>query len=288
MNPATWAAWARVFMRSEPPVRGILAYAESAPDAAGGVTKVNSLFQQLRAGATFLEAWKAANGSLQWAAIVHKDAVGDTLTGWQSQQPLSGFSIEKGSSTYLGYESPNLTAGAPVEDAPPGFGFKLERNLGKYGWMEVAPDTLAYKMAKLEGAATYRATVTAPGAEKIVSATLTLIHIRETFPTQIPYSALFQPPTLEASAQGSAGTAAAAGVVLTVTAAGAPASFIVDLGTLAGSAVGASGVQPDHSYLWFRIALTTSAGTYQHRLHHPGPVVLRPGVRWCRASPWSW
>jgi hypothetical protein len=260
VNPATWASWARVFMRSTPPVRGILAYAESAPDAAGGVAKVNTLFQQLRAGATFLEAWKAANSSLKWAAVVHKDAIGDTLTGWQSQKPLSGFSIEKGKSTYMGYESPDLVQGAPVEDTPQEFGFKLERNLGARGWMEVAPDTLAYKMARIEGDANYRTTLTAPRAETIVSATLTLVHVRPNFPTQIAYDKVFKAPTVE----GSAGTATASGTVLTLTATGGPKSVVIDLDSLSKSAVAASGMTTDHSYLWFRISLTTSAGTYKH------------------------
>lgn len=261
VNSATWAMWVALFARSSPQVRGILAYEESSPDAAASQGISTKFFSLLRRNVPFLDAWKQANPVVKWAAIVHKDALGDTLPGWASLKPLSGTSLAPEDPSYLGF----LTAspqGEPVVDVPPPFGFKLEQNFQGKGWHEVTPDVLDFARAAVRPDSFYRITLTAPAGQLLSSASLRMIHIRPTYPKQIPLASLFKPPTVLDGAV----TVSASGVAdLFVTGDGRPgASCTIGLASRDEAALASSGMEEFHAYLWFHVDIATSAGKLTH------------------------
>lgn len=113
VNVNTWAMWARVLGRSSPQVRGILGYEEASPDANAAIAIADSFFRNLKKKQTFYEAWTAANPGQNWAIIVHKDAMNDTLAGWTSRPALTGTSI----SDYLGSAS-KARVQVKIDDPP--------------------------------------------------------------------------------------------------------------------------------------------------------------------------
>src|SRR5262249_21759108 len=74
---------------------------------------------------TLLRAWRDANKDQKWAAIVHKQAVGDTMTSWntlEQDSPLTEATLSETESPYLAFgrslESLNLPVGKkPPDDA---------------------------------------------------------------------------------------------------------------------------------------------------------------------------
>jgi len=261
VNSATWPLWAALFARSSPQVRGILAYEEASPDAGASQGISMKFFSLLRKNVPFLDAWKQANPIVKWAAIVHKDALGDTLPGWASLKPLSGKSLDAQDPSYLGFLTTS-PKGEPIVDIPPPFGFKLEHNFNAKGWLEVTPDVLDFGRALLLAGAAYRITITAPAGQTISKVVLRMIHIRPTYPKQIPLASLFKAPTVLAGAV----TVATSGIAdLVVTASGSPgASCTIGLDSRDKDTIASSGAEVSHAYFWFHVDLTTSTGTQKH------------------------
>jgi hypothetical protein len=257
VNSATWPLWASVFARSSPQVRGILAYEEASPDAGASQAISMKFFNLLRNDVPFLDAWKQANPAVKWAAIVHKDALDDTLPGWASLKPLSGTSLDPQDPSYLAFAT-HTPEGVPVVDIPPPFGFKIELNFKGNGWLEVTPDVLDCDQGQLVASSAYRITITAPTGETIDGAMMRMIHIRPTYPKQIPLASLFDAPTVLDGAV----TISASGVAdLIVTASGDPGtSCTIGLDSRDDAAIEQSGTEKFHAYFWFHVEITTSAG----------------------------
>lgn len=107
---ATWPSWVKILGRSKPPVRGVIAYEEVAP-AAGEAANIYVEFFDLLSGKggrkplSFIEAWQAVNTkhNRHWAAIVHKNALGDGLHNWDQQPPLGETGTTDTLSSYHGF-----------------------------------------------------------------------------------------------------------------------------------------------------------------------------------------
>jgi hypothetical protein len=248
VNSATWAMWARVMARSNPPVRGILGYEEASPAAGASIGIANAFFDSLRAKKDFLTSWKAANGGQHWAAIVHKDAHKDTLVSFPDT-PLPASSL----TDYIGY-LPSIPKGQAVSDPPPAFDVKLMRVARKgkpnQAFIDITPDTLDEVQSLISGGGTYVVRVTAKSA--ITEASIQWIHIRPT------YSMQFKPAALFAS-----GTSPTAGVTVDMTGkkkivatAAAPGVTTMEIWLEAQpqAKLDASGMEAHHSYLWITAA----------------------------------
>ena len=261
VNSATWPLWASIFARSSPQVRGILAYEEASPDAGASQAISMKFFSLLRQNVPFLDAWKQANPIVKWAAIVHKDALGDTLPGWAALKPLSGTSLDPQDPSYLGFLTTG-PLGEPIVDIPPPFGFKVEHDFKGNGWLEATPEVLDFGRAKLIANEAYRITITAPDGETIDMVSVRMVHIRPTYPKQIPLASLFNAPTVLDGAV----TVATSGVAdLIATASGAPGeSCMIGLDSLDATALASSGAELSHAYFWFHVELTTPTGTQTH------------------------
>jgi hypothetical protein len=250
VNTATWAMWARVMGRSTPPVRGILGYEESSPDASSSVGIAGAFFANLRKKKDFLSAWRSANAGQHWAAIVHKDAHKDTLVSFPDEDlPASTLG------DYIGYV-PSIPNGQAIVDSPPPFQLQLfrVRHKGKPDELlvEVRPDTLDEAQAILGGGGDYvvRISATAPFSE----ASIRWVHIRTTFAKQ------FKPAQLFASvASTTAGVTVDLKGAQTITAkAKSPVSSLdIALGAQPGAKLASAGLEAHHSYLWL-VASTKS------------------------------
>jgi hypothetical protein len=104
---ATWPSWVEVMARSDPPVRGVLAYEEVAPAAASAARFAKEFFGHLKnSKMTFIDAWKKVNDAngRSWAAVVHKDAKKDSLANWHLQKDLDKTELLKPlEGVYLGW-----------------------------------------------------------------------------------------------------------------------------------------------------------------------------------------
>jgi hypothetical protein len=73
-------------MRTSDPVRMILSYRNTGPAAESSARVNRRFFRFLRAGETFIDAWKhahpGANLSERWAALCYEASVGDKMTDW--------------------------------------------------------------------------------------------------------------------------------------------------------------------------------------------------------------
>lgn len=253
MNRATWGLWARVLAASDPGVRGILAYEEASPAAQPSIGVASRFFEQLSRRQSFLEAWRSANPGIRWAAIVHKDAIEDTLDGWSSFSALSDVSTTESTGNYLGFLA-SIPRGELIREAPAPFGCTVERMNGSSG-IEVLPDNLHdFWVARVEEGGVYRVTVSAPEGEALVSAGLKWIHIRPTHPEQLSVAKLFSDV-----AGATPDPRDGARVRLTAPPGSSTASVVFTAGPLA-----RSGLEAHHSYLWIRADITTSAGAKTH------------------------
>lgn len=258
VNEATAGLWASVFSRSIPPVRGVLAYGESAPDATSAKGTAQAFFGQLAQGKTFLEAWKKANTILQWAAIIHRDAVGDKLQDFGNFKPLT-FSGEK--APYLAFAT-HLLGGQDITDRAPSLHLQVEHRRFddekvKMGWVEVTPDILDLSRTHLRPGDFYRLTLSAED-QTLRACTVKIVHIRESYPEQMDFATLFGSMSVEPAGC----TATMNGQEIQLTAKSEPESITIHL--TARSKLSAPGLVEGHSYFWFEITAVTSKATLKY------------------------
>jgi hypothetical protein len=255
VNTATWAMWARVMARSSPPVRGILGYEESSPEAGAASGIAHSFFAALRAKKDFLSAWRSANAGQLWAALVHKEAHKDTLVSFPTASlPPSTLA------DYIGYV-PSIPKGQVIEDPAPPFKVQLFRvrhkGLADESLVEVRPDTLDEGQSMLEGGGWYvvRLSATNPFSE----ASIRWVHIRVTYREQFAPARLF-----------TGASTPAAGVTvdlkgpqaITAKMQKAVTSLEITLQAQTAAKLQSAGLEAHHSYLW--IAAATKSPLQSH------------------------
>ena len=259
VNSTGWPLWARIFARSSPGVRGVLAYEEAAPKPAIAVGISERFFRYLDRGSTFLDAWAEANHGIRWAAIVHKEARGDTLAAFPRFRRLSTVATTKSKASYHGYLSSLSSSGEPIYDKLPPFGFKLEHAV-KGGYQEITPANLGEEIAEFAAGDMYRLTMASPDGSNVRKATITAVHIRLSLRDgQIPWSNLFNEFRLES------GGALWGFDSTTVTIDRDPDMVgpTLELRVIARHPA-TTRLQPCHSYVWFRVEIRTDTGAYQY------------------------
>jgi hypothetical protein len=204
---ATWPSWVRVMARSNPAVRGVLAYEEVAPAAPRAAVLANQFFAKMKQSyktgkkkgkpISFVDAWKLVNDAAgrAWAAVVHKDAVDDSLSTFHDHaaKPLvvdPAKALADGD--YLGWsQTPDdKKAESPIKVVPPPFDCKLEivydSDATKRGTVDETNLHQRKLKPKLKPDGTprptpyhYEVTLTPPGG-KIFEATIEWVHIRRT------------------------------------------------------------------------------------------------------------
>ncbi|WP_394821586.1 hypothetical protein [Pendulispora albinea] len=257
VNSATWPLWARVLARSNPHVRGILAYEETAPppEAAAGIAR--TFFDNLDRKQSFLDAWKGANRGRHWAAIVHQDAREDRLDGWGAFAPLADVATTATVSNYRGYiaNSPN---GERIFDAPPPFELVMEV------WTDKTSGFLRVTSANLGGLTEYcsngacRLTIRAPRGERIQKTTVRWIHIRPSHAYQPSVDELFvsvTSPVPDATIRIGKGSKEVEALAV------AANQSEMTLDFLAPARVSNKQLHAHHSYLWPHVELETNART---------------------------
>jgi hypothetical protein len=259
VNSATWAMWARVMARSNPPVRGLLGYEEASPAAGASVGIANAFFDALRSKKDFLTAWKAANKGQHWAAIVHKDAHKDTLVSFP-QTPLPASTL----GDYIGY-LPSVPKGEAISDPPPPFELKLFRvaHKGKpnEALVEIRADVLDEAQTQIyaKNGAHFIVQITSP--KPITEATIQFIHIRPTYHVQLKPKELFANAT-SPTANVTIDMAGAKKVV--AKASSALTTLEIHLETQPLAKLQTTGLDPSHSYLWISAGTKGSSGSASH------------------------
>ncbi|KYG07630.1 hypothetical protein BE21_28375 [Sorangium cellulosum] len=248
LNNTTWAMWARVMARSAPQVRGILGYEEASPAAVSSIPIATSFFTHLKSKKTFYEAWKAANTGQNWAALVHEDAMGDTLDGWAARKALGG----KDLSSYLGSAS-RAAKQVKIVDPPPPYRVRVFHKLSaaKGGsTFEITPDVLDRMRAWLLDESEYRVEITHLAGGKISQVKVQWIHIRDTFKQ-------FDLKTIFSSHSALGASVSTKNPKVLVADLAVPATTVEVIFTAKDkNGLGASGLAPDHSYLWPRVHAT--------------------------------
>jgi hypothetical protein len=245
-NVNTWPMWARVMARSSPQVRGILGYEEASPDAGSAISIADGFFRHLKAGKSFYDAWLAANAGQNWAAIVHTDAMKDTLAGWPSKPPLVGASI----SDYLGSAS-KAPKQVKIDDPSPPFTIRVFYPQGA-GDTEITPANLDSAWAMLTATDDYRVEIEIGAGKTISQVKIEWIHIRDTF-KQVNRAKVF-PTIVEAEKTAKVSLKDAKVVVVDYPTPVQTAKVTFTAGTEAD--LEASGMEMDHSYLWPRVIVT--------------------------------
>jgi hypothetical protein len=265
LNSGSWPFWARILGRSSPGVRGILAYEDGSPDVKAALPITERFFKSLDQGAPFLDAWIKANRYSPWAAIVHKEARHDTLRDFPRFRPLTDISTAENKVRYRGYLSSMGPSGEPVQDLPPPFPFKLENECGEpAAFAEVTPESLDTRVARFSGDHRYRLTVEGPPGTSLTEVNITAVNIRLSYQAQLNWNRLF------VNYQGLEGAKLEGFETTTVTLRPARATAPrVALDVLARGR-GRSGMQENHSYLWFRVRIKTDEGTLQHDFKNVG------------------
>jgi len=259
LNPGTWGLWARILGRSSPGVRGILSYEESAPGPERALRATELFFKYLEQGAPFLDAWAKANRYSEWAALVHKEARHDTLRDFGRFRRLSDVSTSKDKGRYRGYLRSMGPSGEPVHDSPAPFGFKLEHERGiSRTFEEITPEKLDSRVARFSGHHRYRLTVESPPESTLRQVDITAVHLRLSLrDNQLSWDRLFRRCTeIDGAKLDGFGTT-------TITLRPGPGASRIVVEVIANES-GQSGLQADHSYLWFRIRIKSSEGTLQH------------------------
>jgi hypothetical protein len=255
LNSATWAMWARVMARSDPPVRGILGYEESSPEARASIGIAVSFFRELRSGKSFLEAWQIANAGQHWAAIVHADALRDKLDPFPTGR-LRASALDD----YFGY-LPSKGDSKRVEDPPPKFRTELFR-IKDYGLTtesttEVTPDTLDQGQATLQGDIHPYYVLRFSADRPFIRAAVRFVHIRLTYKRQFRVSQLFTEVTSRtpgARIDSSDGSR----IAIVLASPGTSAEILVK--ATSWEALRTAGLDPSHSYLWPDAYLTVANG----------------------------
>lgn len=197
---ATWPSWVTVMARSIPAVRGVLAYEEVAPSAGKAVRIARQFFNAMKGAKpkSFVDAWKVVNNAAgrSWAAIVHKDAVNDTLSQFH-KLPKIDVTNALDAGVYLGWSQTKDDAkghqGVPIHVAKDPFAVRLRKVSDKN-----PADAKEYNQTNLNQAVLRAGSDTSGGIEimweyhyevtliapkgSIVSATIEWVHIRRTKP----------------------------------------------------------------------------------------------------------
>ncbi|MFO0649022.1 MAG: hypothetical protein U0326_22465 [Polyangiales bacterium] len=277
LNSATWALWARMMAGGSPVVRGILGYEEAAPGAVRSTTIVKKFCDRLQAGDTFLEAWKQANNisgnnADPWAAIVHREALGDKIADWNAFTALTAnppSDLDKEAS-YKGYLR-SIPDGEDIHDAPAPFNmglWSLPPSTEPDGLrLPVTAEHLARRRAVLDNDASWLIAIAAKedkdGAmAKVLGARLEMVHIRVTYPHQIPYEKIFDEIVVSASPEPAEGTLTHTlkNNVIEVTCPDTTDVVMVKLGISKGVNLdGVAHLEGGHSYLWWRVTLSIGA-----------------------------
>lgn len=275
LNSATWPSWAKVLANSSPHVRGILGYEESAPGARTAAAIGQGFVAKLKAGQSFLQAWRNSNPSSNWAAIVHKSAVNDKLSDLHAivagKKPLADVSTTATTFNYHGYLK-NHKSGAAQEIylKPPPFDLAFSQSAGGSA-VDIGPATLdkAYLVDGDAGKSwRWDMTIRSTDGKAIKSVSVEWIHIRPT-KVRLQTDKIWQAPTASPSA--------------TVTNTGAKKeTFTAELATPGASVTLSWKVQPKsvmsavigpwdyhgddklvahHSYLYPRIKVTPDGGS---------------------------
>jgi hypothetical protein len=292
LNSACWPSWAKVLMASDPRVRGILGYEEVAPGARAATAIAKNFVDQLKAGTTFLDAWKTNNGGNNWAAIVHKEAVGDTLSALaeaaDGKNALSDVTTTATLANYKGYLH-SYKGGAAAQDillVDPPFNFKIQLASGGNLYPEVQPWTLADPTAWLLACSAasdkavynnheYQVTISLADGSNLKSVTLEWIHVRAS-KIRLDMKKIFKPAVAGLSAKTKMSGPATTIVTLDAPAASVTVSFIPqdekDMTTIMANQEyhGDDKLVPHHSYLWLRVAVTPESGavlSYDFRTH---------------------
>ncbi|WP_394847457.1 hypothetical protein LZC95_08325 [Pendulispora brunnea] len=255
INAATWVLWARVFAKSHPHVRGILAYEEASPGADSSVSIAQRFFQHLKDKKPFLDAWRAANQTQKWAAIVHKEALGDRLDLWSQFKPLTTVETTADTFSYYGFLSSH-SGRQEIRDKPPPFRLKLESSPDGQTFHEVSSANLDDRLvARYQLGWVYRVTLTVPKGH-IVRGTMRWVHIRPTYPEQPLLEELFA--SVSSRAQHAVIGMNRAAQTLDIAANGSPSEIVFEL--YAAPDQVPSHLHDSHSYLWPSVSLETSAG----------------------------
>jgi hypothetical protein len=203
INMATWLSWARLMVGGIPPVRGILGYEEVSPGVTGSIQIAKAFFDKLNAGQSLLKAWRAANKNEKWAALVHKQALNDTMTGWaeldDETHRLTELDLAEKKTSYLAFgvsvergKDPPKDGGDLIDipaqnvfNVPPPFDVRIETSPAPgRPFQEVTEATLNRAHAHLFEETQVRMTITPPANATIASATVRWVHMRETHTVQ--------------------------------------------------------------------------------------------------------
>jgi hypothetical protein len=261
VNPSVWALWGRILAASSPGVRGILAYEEGSPKPQPAIRVAERFFGHLDQGVAFLDAWAEANQGMRWSALVHKEARQDTLTGLSRWQRLSDLTTSATTANYHGYSQSAGPAGQPVYDTLPPFWLKLEHQSGRGGiFEELVADRFGDPQERLREGDGYRWTVHGEDLGALREVTITVVYLRDTFrENQPPWNKLFGEylPMKGVAVEGFNTTT----VVLRPDPSLNPSSLTWEC---RGSSGRQAGLEEYHSFLWFRVAIRTDAGTLRH------------------------
>lgn len=254
LNDVTWPLWAPVMARSSPQVRGILGYEEASPAAEPSAKIARNFVRATAAGKSLFEAWKEANAGQNWSAIVHKDAMKDSLKNWDSQPYLVGNSM----GDYLGACRSSPTP-RPIVPLVSPFEYDVEvQTYAPSTKLKVEPKTLHRSEVNLRRDEyvfiTFKATT-----DRYTKVTAQWIHIRPTT-TQYKRQKIFQQVSaLAYAADGSEVSVtitedSSPATIVTATASKACAKIILGYLTQPASTLDANGIEAHHAYFWPRLS----------------------------------
>jgi hypothetical protein len=276
LNSATWLSWVKLMARGLPPVRGILGYEEVSPGVTGSITIARNFFAGLKGGQSLLNAWKGANAGEKWAAIVHKEAVGDHLTNWDVFPALTEAKVSATEASYLAFGASlergkdKFPKGKEVLDVPPPFTVKVETadDVIQRPFQEITEDTLDRVRSKLLPDVDVRMTITPPPNTKITSATVRWIHMRETHDKQPALGSIFRDfapvpaGSLRLAISASDPRKPTAQILTAQPTAGPADSIVIACKTQTKDVLNRSGMERDHSFVWPLVKIVTDGGEF--------------------------
>ena len=284
LNSATWAMWARMMAGGSPVVRGILGYEEAAPGAIRSTAIVKKLCDKLQAGETFLNAWKQANtiaggASEPWAAIVHNEALGDTMKDFRAFKALEANAPTDLTepASYKGYLR-SIPDGEDIRDEEPKFKLALwalpettdpsaSPGAATSQRQPITPEFLSLRRARIRAGGGWELSLSADDpdsgdAVKLKSARIEMVHIRRSYADQIPFASIFDQISVTASPKPDDDKLdfKLSKNVIEITCREDTEIILVTLSIAKSKDVlTVPHLQPDHSYLWWRVTLITEA-----------------------------
>ena len=274
LNSATWPSWVKLMARGIPPVRGLLGYEEVSPGVSGSIDIARNFFGRLRQGQSLLNAWRGANAAEKWAAIVHREAVGDLMSGWDVFPALSEVKVTATEGSYLAFGASlergrdKFPKGKAVLDVPPPFSVKVETADDQLDrpFQEITEDTLDRIRAKLLPDIDVRVTITPPAGAKITTAAIRWIHMRETHSTQPALASVFRdfgsaPAGALQLAFSPRDPGRPTAQTITATPTAGPADrVVITCKSQVRDVLLRSGLESSHSFLWPLVKIVTTGG----------------------------